>query len=162
MQSLSAGTSHACAGAPTSDNQQLWCWGSNGSLQLGPLAAGVQPPTIYPDSALHRPIDSVAAGGHATCAVVSDSGTYRPYCWSSDPLVAGHATAATQNLDGKPNPFPSGSAPGQAFAAGAAHTCYVDAVQSPPRLACFGLGARGRLGNGSLADSPTPVLVLDR
>jgi hypothetical protein len=163
IQSLSAGTQHACAAAPTTDNQQLWCWGSNAGLQLGPLGTGPQP-TLFPDSALHRPIASVAAGGHATCAVVNDSGTYRPYCWSSDSLVAGMATPATpQNLDGKPNPLPPSTGAAQpAFSAGASHTCYVDATQTPPRLACFGLGARGRLGDGSIADSPIPVLVIDR
>jgi hypothetical protein len=155
MKSLSAGTNHACAAAPTSDNQQLWCWGWNAGLQLGPLGTGPQP-TIFPDSALHRPVDSVAAGGHASCAVVIDNGTYRPFCWSSDSLIAGGAS-----LDGRPNALPSSTAR-PVFSSGASHTCYVDASQTPPRLACFGLGARGRLGNGSIVDSATPVLAIDR
>jgi hypothetical protein len=159
---ISTGTLHACAGG-SANGQELTCWGSNASLQIGPLASGpLYPPTIYTQSELQKPIASVAAGGHATCAVVIDNGTYRPYCWSSDPLVAGKATpTTTQALDGKPNALPSSSVQ-PLFSAGASHTCYVDASQTPARLACFGLGARGRLGNGSIADSATPVLAIDR
>jgi hypothetical protein len=159
MQSLSAGTNHACAAAPTTDNQQLWCWGSNAGLQIGPFGTGLQPPTLYPDSRLHKPVVAVAAGGHASCAVAHDNTSYIPYCWSSDPLVSGGPT-----VTGQPNPLPLAPDTGSqfAFSAGASHTCYVDASQTPPRLACFGAGARGRLGNGSIADSATPVLVIDR
>jgi hypothetical protein len=162
IQKISAGSRHACAAGST-NGQELYCWGSNGSLQLGQLGTGIQAPTYFPDSALHKPVDSVAAGGHATCAVVND-GTYRPYCWSSDPLVAGKATpTTTQTLDGKPNALPTSTGTVRpVFSSGASHTCYVDASQTPPRLSCFGLGARGRLGNGSIVDSATPVLVIDR
>ena len=156
IQKISAGTRHACAGGST-NGQELYCWGANGSLQLGQLGTGIQAPTYFPDSTLHKPIESVAAGGLATCAVVNDNGTHRPYCWSSDPLVSGGV-----NLNGKPNPLPPNTTGGFAFSAGASHTCYVDASQSPPRLACFGLGDRGRLGNGSIVSSATPVLAIDR
>jgi hypothetical protein len=156
MKRISAGTRHACAGGST-NGQELYCWGSNAALQLGQLGTGIQSPTYFPDSALQRPVESVAAGGHATCAVVNDNGTHRPYCWSSDPLVSGGV-----NVNGRPNALPSSGAAGFAFSAGAAHACYVDASAAPPRLACFGLGARGRLGHGSIADSATPVLVVDR
>jgi hypothetical protein len=160
MKQISAGTRHACAAAPTSDNQELYCWGANGSQQIGPGAPGpLYAPTNYSDSRLHKPVVEVAAGGHATCAVAHDGTSYIPYCWSSDSLVSGGA-----KLDGQPNPFPIApdTGPQFVFSAGASHTCYVDASQSPPRLACFGLGDRGRLGNGSIVSSATPVLVIDR
>jgi hypothetical protein len=38
----------------------------------------------------------------------------------------------------------------------------VDAALTPPRLKCFGNGGSGRLGDGEVASSPSPVLVLDR
>jgi hypothetical protein len=159
MQSITAGTRHACAAAPSNDNQELWCWGENAARQLGsdPTSTGVFGPTR--NTKIQRPVVSVAAGGHATCAVTHDNTSYIPYCWSSDPLVSGGA-----KLDGQPNPFPTAPDTGPQFAlsAGASHTCYVDASQSPPRLACFGLGDRGRLGNGSIVSSATPVLVIDR
>jgi hypothetical protein len=159
MEKISAGTRHACAAAPTSDNQELWCWGSNASLQVGPFGTGLQPPTLYTDSRLHKPVVAVAAGGHATCAVAHDGASDIPYCWSSDSLVSGGPA-----LTGQPNPFPPAPdiGPQFVFSAGASHTCYVDASQTPARLACFGLGARGRLGNGSIADSANPVLAIDR
>ena len=108
---------------------------------------------------VQNPVLSVAAGGGATCAVTNVGNAFVPQCWSSDSLVSGGA-----KLDGQPNPLPSAASTGPrfAFSAGAAHTCYVNVAQSPARLECFGTGGRGRLGGGSIADSPTPVPVLDR
>jgi hypothetical protein len=152
---VGAGARHACAGAEARDG--FWCWGDNASRQLGAIAAGVYP-SAQLSSKVTKPVLAISGGGHATCAM-EDDGAWVLSCWSSDPLVAGGGV-----VTGEPNALPSAPRAGAryVFSAGAAHTCLVDVTLGPPRLKCFGSGARGRLGNGGTGSSPTPVPVVDR
>lgn len=159
---LSAGAHHACAAAsgPNDKDETLWCWGDNQWNQLGDFAGALLPPT--PSVRVQKkPIVRLAAGDRATCAVEDDA-AWKLSCWSSDPLVAGGA-----GVPGEANPVasaPLAAAP-VAVSAGALHTCYVAPVGTPvaiPKLHCFGTGGRGRLGNGTGADSAGPVLVIER
>jgi hypothetical protein len=155
---LAAGARHACAGTanPATTNQTLWCWGDNAANQLGAVAGALLGPTL--NGRVKKPILRLAAGDHATCAMEDDAGGggRALSCWTSDALLLG-----TSNT-GEPIHV-TASVADYAFSAGGAHVCFVDALQSPARLKCFGAGARGQLGNGGTASSPlSPVLVVDR
>jgi hypothetical protein len=151
---VTAGARHACAGTDTGDNQTLWCWGDNAARQLGDFQLGVLGPSLNLD--VKKPVAALSGGDQATCALEFDAPVYDLSCWSGQALVAGGL-----NPPGQPNHVTQGAAP-FAFAAGAQHTCFIDAALTPPRLKCFGNGANGRLGDGRISSSVTPVLVLDR
>jgi hypothetical protein len=153
---IAAGARHACAGTATGDRQTLWCWGDNSWRQLGDF---LPDPAIYPPSLngrVDKPIAALSGGGRATCALELDAPAYALGCWSSDPGVSGGVSVL-----GEPNHVAAAGTP-FAFSAGALHTCFVDAALTPPRLKCFGNGGSGRLGDGEVASSASPVLVLDR
>lgn len=155
---LVAGARHACAGAvaPTTNNQTLWCWGDNTSKQLGAVTGTPLGPTL--NDKVKKPILRLAAGDHATCAMEDDAGGggRALSCWTGDAVLLGASNT------GEPIHV-TASVADYAFSAGGAHVCFVDTLQSPARLKCFGAGAQGQLGNGGTASSPlAPVLVVDR
>jgi len=154
LQHVSAGTRHACASNDQAVNA-LYCWGDNSAFQIGRFAQGVLPPTL--NARVNKPITALAAGGLATCTVQQDP-TDILQCWAQDDFVAG-GTAP----DGEENHIGGFATPPGAVSTGGAHTCFVEAGFTPPRLRCFGHDDRGQLGDGGApTNSASPTLVVDR
>lgn len=143
---ISAGVSHTCV--LTLDGA-AYCWGKGSAGQLGTgTNTGQLTPVRVVDSA-DGPLElAVLSAGRAHTCGLTTSGA--AYCWgagdsgqlgSGEPLAGSDTPVAVQG--------------GQVFlalSAGADHAC---GVTTGGTAYCWGQGARGRLGNGTL--DPTPV-----
>jgi alpha-tubulin suppressor-like RCC1 family protein len=129
---------HVC-GITTSD--QLYCWGSNSSGQLGrpPVGDSISwTPILVPGNLQFR---TVSAGGGHTCGVTISSVAY---CWGDNSY--GQLGDSTLRSRSTPRPVYGGRKFKQ-VKAGAMHTCGITMVD---RVACWGLGNSGELGDGTL------------
>jgi len=145
--SLTAGAFLHTCGVTT--NGQAYCWGYNGSGQLGngsttdafaplPVAGGLT-------------FGSLDAGDTHTCGV-STSGA--AYCWGSN--LAGELGNGGGGFGDGRSPEPVlGSLTFTSVAAGFLYSCGT----SGRGAYCWGNGAAGVLGNGSLDDTYVPVPV---
>jgi alpha-tubulin suppressor-like RCC1 family protein len=133
---------------------QLYCWGSNDSLQLGtmfftssatPLAVAGLPPVSF-----------AATGKHHSCAVVTSSGAVK--CWGSNTFGELGDGTTTQSA----NPVDvSGLTHAVTVTAGDGFTC---ALKTDDTVWCWGEDNSGQLGNGQSGPnvhSVVPVQVLD-
>jgi len=122
----------------------LWCWGNNGSGQLGDASTTSRDAPAQESSG--SAWKAVSAGASHTCAIKSD-GTL--WCWGADGSgqlgngagISGNQTSPVQES--------SGSA-WKAVSAGDSHTC---AVKSDGTLWCWGADGSGQLGNGGVTGS---------
>ena len=166
-KSVSAGGAHTCA---LGGDGALWCWGANGSGQVGdgvtggevcegpsgPVACHTSPVAIGTDS-----WKSVSAGFAHTCAIDDNA---HLSCWGSDSggQVGDGETAGNGCGDTTCQPSPviiDGDA-WSSVSAGGSHTC---GLQLPGRLRCWGENDDGRLGDGTTTDrnAPTSVGTMD-
>jgi alpha-tubulin suppressor-like RCC1 family protein len=153
---LAAGGAHTCATADDANGARaLFCWGANGSGQLG-NGSSIDEPAAARISSL-EPV-GIAAGQAHTCAFAADK-ALRCWGWGAsgqlgqDPGNDMVVTVPTlTDLGG-----PTGGQGVYAVAAGASHTC-VGATISASVL-CFGLNIDGQLGNGmsGVSGGPDPV-----
>jgi len=129
---VAAGAGHICA---RSAEQEVYCWGENGSGEVGTGSpSGSAPPTSVP---LPRPINKVVAGGRVSCAIDDE---HQLFCWG-----ALHDPGATV----QPGVFPS---PVLQELAGSVTTVavrdlYACAVRMDASVICW----------GALGDDSTPV-----
>lgn len=144
VESVTAGTAHACARMATGD---VFCWGKNDVGQAGTDSSTSVAPTKVqlPESAT-----AVIAGGRTTCAI-GTSGSL--YCWGSNTfgqLGIGTTvdTHTPQAVSGLTNGVTSVSV-------GVTHVC---AIKSGT-LRCWGEGARGALGRGDTVTALAPETV---
>ena len=158
---ITAGIHHTCA--MLSDGT-IKCWGSNLSGALGDGTVDDSSTPVVVNGGFALPTNGateVTGGGFYTCAVLSD-GTVK--CWgynNEGQLGDGHkpypsSTPMTvwEDVDGIGiNPLSEVTA----IAASEYHTC---ALLSDGTVKCWGLNGAGELGNGTNADSDTPVDVL--
>ncbi len=139
---VAAGALHTCALALGGD---VLCWGANGDGQLGDRTFV---PRTAPIVATARGGSGLAAGARHTCVLAP------AHCWGRG--------AEGQIGDGESRtvPFPArvtGDHDFEALAAGAFHTCGLDAGG---RAFCWGRGDEGALGTGAtpeLRTSPVPL-----
>ena len=160
FRSLSTGRYHTC-GVTTSNI--AYCWGTNAFGELGSDLA-----TESCDSAVCSRTPIPVSGGlsftqvsvreRASCGVTSDS---TAYCWG----LNDHGQLGTVSGDicsGKPcSRAPVSVSGNQRFvfvSEGSSHTC---ALTPSGSAYCWGQGDGGKLGIGSVTDSPTPVRVSD-
>lgn len=138
---VAVGRGHTCV---LSDAGEVWCWGSNGSheLGLGPDAPGL---TTAPNRVSDLTFTQVAAGQNHTCAVTSDR---RLYCWGDmldadgHPGPMGHDDGATHD-----EPAQVGEAADWTYVAtDTFHSC---GLRGEGELWCWGRNAEGQLGVGS-------------
>lgn len=143
---IAAGDDHNCA---LLSDETIKCWGYSYYGQLGDgrrreysrtpvLVSGITDAT------------AIAAGGHHTCALLSDS-TVK--CWgynSGRDLGNGTRMPAMTPL------LVSGITNATAIAAGENYTC---ALLSDNTVKCWGRNSSGQLGDGTRTDSTTPVFL---
>ncbi len=147
---VSAGGLHTCAVA----GGGVWCWGHGAQGQLG---TSNQSDRLTPGAVVGLAGGAgwqVAAGSRHTCAVDGDGDAW---CWGA----GGAGQLGNGQLLGATSPKPVtnleglvGVAAGQGFEQ--AHTC---AVRHEGTAWCWGAGADGRLGQGTLQGSAWPVEV---
>jgi alpha-tubulin suppressor-like RCC1 family protein len=149
---ITAGAYHNCA---LRTDQTVWCWGANSNSQLG-SGATLNRSVAEKVAGLPGDITSIAAGYYHQCALRSNG---KAYCWG----LNNYGQLGTDNVDSGRTPqpvfpnvnnFPALSS----VAAGFNHSCGV--VKSDGTVRCWGENNAGQLGNGSTADSITPVTVL--
>ncbi len=151
---FAAGANHNCMEAHIGANSEIYCWGGNGSGQLGSGVAGTPARLDTPTLAL-GPIANadfqIAAEGDHTCAV--DRNTDILYCWGSN--TSGESLTGTTSA--------SVDAPTQVatsvdeVALGISHGCLLD---TSGRVLCWGTNAAGQLGNDEVPSSLTPLQVV--
>lgn len=144
--SASVGDAHACA---TAADGTLWCWGANGSGQLGftgddalvPAQLGSDDDWI-----------GVSAGGSSTCGIREPGSLW---CWGSDSLgqladgVPGGASAEPIRVGADDDWL--------RVVVGAGHVC---GIRAGGQLWCWGPNDYGQLGQGVTGDpiaTPTSI-----
>jgi alpha-tubulin suppressor-like RCC1 family protein len=148
---IAGGGYHTCA---VTSEGSVWCWGSNADGQLGTTSVTMsETPLEVP--AVSGAV-SVVTGASHTCVLTSAGSVW---CWGNN--AEGEAGNGTTSATAAPTALPSSSFGGATVtaistAAAAFHTC---ALTSAGTVYCWGDNADGQLGNGTTANSPSPVQV---
>ncbi len=154
VQAVSTGNYHACA---IRANNAAWCWGRNGSGQLGDGTTTNRLAPVWMGMAtLGTNVARVAAGGNHTCAQLT---TGPVYCTGSN--VNGQIGDGTTTSRQSPV-LVSGLASGvTALSVGVSHSCV---LKTDGSAWCWGTQVYGSLGNGLVSGkslTPTPVMPSD-
>jgi alpha-tubulin suppressor-like RCC1 family protein len=126
-----------------------WCWGTNGSGQLGD---GTTSNRAVPTRAFsERRFTQLAAGSSFVCGIATDGDTY---CWGANNL----GQLGTNSTGMSTIPVRVSGAPRfQQVVAGGSHAC---GLLSTGEVRCWGYNFWGQLGNGTTNGSdPVPVPV---
>jgi alpha-tubulin suppressor-like RCC1 family protein len=139
-------SAHVCA---VMASQSVRCWGPNRFGQLGD-GTTIDRATPTDVASLGGLATRVAAGGTATCALLTDG---RVRCWGANGV--GQLGIGTLGEMGPPADVPlDGSATD--LSAGATHAC---AVLASGAVRCWGGNDSGQIGNGRTQAAPSPVAV---
>lgn len=146
FRSISVGARHSCA---LDMDGRGWCWGANGSGQLG---EGTTTPRDAPRPVLPGPLRfaTISAGGEHNCGITT---TGEVHCWGSNRSGQLGSPGSTAVL---PRLVP-GVAGARAISAGARHGCASDAA----RALCWGANDRLQVGPGPADLSRPPTRVPD-
>lgn len=154
VNQITAGEYHTC----TIDADGLaYCWGENGSGQLGNDSTSDAYLPVAVDASgdlIDKRWASISAGASHTCAIDSSG---LAYCWGSD--SNGQLGSDAINLRVPTAVDISGVLAGKKLVfieSGDFHTCAID---MEGKAYCWGDNARGQLGDGSTLDSSAPVAV---
>ena len=144
VASMDYGMEHACAIDTTG---QVWCWGSNGSGQLGDGSGmAQQAPVRVPGltDALQ-----LSSGDLFSCAVHAD---HTVVCWG-DNSYGQIGDGSTMNTRAAPTPV-TGLANVAQVQCGSGHAC---ALFIDGSVRCWGRGEQFQLGDGTGQNSTSPV-----
>jgi alpha-tubulin suppressor-like RCC1 family protein len=133
---------HSCA---VGRDTNTWCWGDNGSGQLGQGGAPNAPVVVAGTTGAR----GVATGQAHSCALVGAGVS----CWGAN--GSGQLGDGTTTARSAPAAV-GGLGAVAAITAGANHTC---ALALDGTVACWGANGSGQLGNGTTTASSTPVGV---
>jgi alpha-tubulin suppressor-like RCC1 family protein len=164
---IAAGENFTCA---LMDDGTVWCWGDNGSLQLGvcmptppetsarPLEAMVYTNPTSPVCGVGVPLHAtqISVGGQHVCALGTDEALY---CWGEN-QVGSHGGQSGQNpamLDDVPGPMKVAFDGAVQVQVGDEYSCVVKDEHS---VWCFGANTLGELGIGDMTDSFVPANVV--
>jgi alpha-tubulin suppressor-like RCC1 family protein len=127
----------------------LYCWGANGSGQLGLNdQTNRNAPVQVTSPSSTGWVQSALGYGHS-CAIRTGA---KLYCWGNGANGRlGNGATTSSNL-----PVQVPGTTWAAASAGSDHTC---AIKSTNTLWCWGYGGNGRLGQGSTADAQSPAQV---
>jgi alpha-tubulin suppressor-like RCC1 family protein len=148
---VSAGNNHTCAvyqtGIPIGGGPVL-CWGDNSAGQFG---NGTTTSSTVPVNVMYG-ATFVSAGTLYTCSIFESTET----CSGNNTFgQLGNGTTTTSLLP-VAVVFPGTSFTGGGLSTGAQHACSLAQSNS---LYCWGDNSSGQLGNGTTANSGTPVIV---
>ncbi len=145
---LAAGSSHTCG---VKNDGTLWCWGNNGSGQLGTGAVSEDGEALPVQVGTGTDWDEVAVGSEFTCAIKA-SGTL--WCFGGGAAGQLGLGAVTSQLT--PGQVAAGST-WAALALGTQHAC---GVRTTGTLWCWGDNSSRQVGDGSTAASrDVPVQI---
>lgn len=140
---VGAGGSFTCA---LSGSQQISCWGTNGTGQLGDgTTSGKSSPT--PLSGGISDWASFDVGTNHSCAIRQDGSVW---CWGTN--ARGQIGDGTNN--NATSPVMADAGPWLSVSAGSEFTC---AVKGDHTLWCWGLDTSRQLGDGKTTNSSVPV-----
>jgi alpha-tubulin suppressor-like RCC1 family protein len=142
-----AGYDYSCA---LMDTGSVMCWGDNTDGKLGD---GTTTNSTIPVSVigLGGRVKAITAGYSHTCALTEAGGAI---CWGGNAVgELGNGTNTNRFIPVNVTGLGSGV---KAIAAGDSHTC---AVTTAGGMKCWGSNLKGQLGDGTTADSSTPVNV---
>ena len=145
VSAIAAGGNHTCA---IMESGAVRCWGNNAYGQLGDstMTNRALPVEVV---GLGESVTAIAAGVYHTCALTASGGVK---CWGWNQYgQLGNASTATSSVPVNVSGLSSGVV---GIAAGWAHTC---AVTAGGAVKCWGWNVLGELGDGTLANSTTPV-----
>jgi len=148
VSQVTTGEEHSCARL---NNGTVFCWGANGSGQLGDGTRidRATPGLVTGLAGLF--VDEISAGGEFTCALIGDG---RVYCWGDNSNGQLGNGTTTDSLT--PSPV-TGLTTAIAVSAGAAHACALLLPDFETR--CWGFNGNGQLGDGTTTGRTTPVTV---
>jgi alpha-tubulin suppressor-like RCC1 family protein len=147
FQILSTGLSHTCG---ITNNQQLLCWGANGSGQLGigSNTMATSPTVVTPPP--NATFNDVSAGNLHTCASATNGNVY---CWGAN----GVGQLGDGSTTGRNSPVAVSTITGIIdVALGSNHSC---GRNSAGVVHCWGANGSGQLGMGQTGNQLTPVPV---
>ncbi len=159
FQYISAGNQHTCGQRfnPTLSVGEVYCWGYGGQGQLGTGNTSDQhSPTKVRFTGGATSFGEISSGYNHTCATApSDIPIQYLYCWGSN--TSGQLGDGTRTNRSVPVRVGGTVSRWDSFGAGTEHTCAIEYLHNAPY--CWGNGAVGQIGNGSIAFQvlPTPV-----
>lgn len=147
---VSVGLTHVCGRMASSG--QAYCWGQNGSGQLGDgTGAGSSVPVQVAPANGGLGVAHVSAGAEFACGL-DDQG--HAMCWGSN--AQGRLGDGTQTSRDLPTPVIGITQTVTQVDAGHSHACAVDQAGA---LFCWGDNYRGELGDGTQTSHSTPLQV---
>lgn len=150
---VSTGANHTCAIV----YGQLYCWGDNSFGQLGiGSTGGIQnTPQLIGGLLANKRVTDVSTGANSTCAVANG----QAYCWGSNGngQVGIGSTAGPQNTPQLVNGHGALTAAMDTTAV-TVGTSYACAIANADAY-CWGLNTNGQLGDGTLVQKTSPVLL---
>src|SRR2546425_1045671 len=151
---VTGGAAHTC-GLTTGLSAAAYCWGGNGSGQLGDGTKTNQLTPVLVQAPAGVAFAAVPAGAARPGGVTAAGAAY---CWGDNGFgQLGDGTTTSQS-----SPVLVQAPPGVSFAAvtgGVADTCGVTAAGI---AYCWGRNLEGQLGDGTTTDRLTPVRVVPR
>ncbi|MCL2825505.1 MAG: hypothetical protein FWD57_16050, partial [Polyangiaceae bacterium] len=158
VSKVSAGRFHTCAILSSGD---AYCWGYNSH---GGLGDGTTEPKLFPslvNGAYSTGFTAISAGAFNTCGIRTSGTTInQAVCWG---MRNGGATGDGTTAEGErtqPYPVVDHDTDVAAITMGANSGCALTDSSGTRRVRCWGAGAAGQIGNGSVDDTGTPDLVL--
>lgn len=171
--SIAAGGTHTCGittpSGTTTEDRQVYCWGSNGQGQAGDGTVGGTPrylvPTRVVPTATFQATEfatQISGGANHTCAV-TDADT--AYCWGYNAFgQLGDGTVLNVSGSGGISTGTPAQVLGgytfESISAGGTHSCAVTVVHASSKpVVCWGRNAQGQLGDQTNTGSSVPVEV---
>lgn len=149
-KAVAAGVSHTCA---IDMSDALWCWGANGSGELGnnSTTPSFKPVAVSVASIGSPQFIRVTAGGGFSCAITAANDSY---CWGSN--ASGKLGIASSDATRDTPAMVDGGLKFMSISADFDHAC---GVTITGETYCWGEADHGRLGYGMRDDKDAPIAI---